>query len=636
MSAPPVPPAIAALADEHNVAADATLIEALPFANPGGQSALMRVLLSRDHVPSLAGVVGRFSEYDEGLQRLILEHAGDLSAAVRRAVEAPDLRDRAGAIEVVVRSRCGSLVYLLADALRSPCHQTRELAATGLRRLAETLLDRPLGPAGATDSAGFARLAAGLTEALGRAVAMWEVHLQPKVLEAALWISDRAEPVIRQKLQEPRTKIARVLNEILTGATDPRLAGFTVQALAMPPLRVTAAQTIGRATDPAFIRAVLAQTPLLADAEIERGCRRIPSTGWLRGGPDEILQLDADLIVRALRWVAAAGGSPQRKMAAYRELIGLEREDLRQAVVWQLVEDNSEAATDLLSMVANRFDDRSGRIAGRELRRRRPPEPTVLPVDEGTEVSALGTATRRVFEEYWPSFDQASAEHLAQWEEAMQADPGALLGCLRAKLAAGSPSDRRRALGIVRALGLTADFPEQVFGLAHDPDPTVRSQAVGMLADLPGRTGRRILRQAVHDRDERVQANAIEALDLLEVDDRVEETKSSLESPNSRVRANAIKSLLRLEMDEAGDALLDMLEASSRSHRLSALWVVEKLGLRAVIHRIEALARQDPDDGVRRRAGRVLGEFGAGFVAHLATKQASPGEPGAAPVGGRS
>ena len=605
------------------------------MADPDGQSALMQVLLSRAHVPSLAEFVGRFNEYDEGLQRLIVEHAGDLSAAIRRAAEAPDLRDRTGALEVVVRSRCGSLVYLLTDALRAPCPQTRELAAAGLRRLTETLLDGSPASAGLTDSTRSARLAEGLAEALGRAVAMWEVHLQPQVLEAALWMSDRVWPAIRQKLQEPRTKLARVLNEILTGATDPRLAGFAVRALAIPALRVTTAQLIGRATDPAFIQALLAQTPLLADAEIERGCRRIPSTGWLRGGPDEILQLDADLGIRALRWVAVAGGPPQRKRAAYRELIDLEREDLRQAVVWQLVEDDSEAATDLLSMVADRFDDRSGAMAKRELRRRRPPEAAALPVDEGTEVSVPGAVARRAFEEFWSRFGQASAERMARWEKVMRADSGALLSCLRGKLAAGLPSDRGRALELVRTLRLTADLPEQIFRLAHDPDPTVRSQAVGMLIDLPGRTGRRILRQAVHDRDERVQANAIEVLDLLDVDDRVEETKSSLNSPDSRVRANAIKSLLRMEAGEAGEALLDMLEASSRSHRLSALWVVERLELRAVVHRIEALARQDPDEGVRRCAARVLDELGAGFVAPLMTRHASPQERAPGPVGGQ-
>ncbi len=116
--------------------------------------------------------------------------------------------------------------------------------------------------------------------------------------------------------------------------------------------------------------------------------------------------------------------------------------------------------------------------------------------------------------------------------------------------------------------------------------------------------------QAVNDPDDRVQANAIEALDLMDWPERMAVTVPKLRSGNNRVRANAIKSLLRMERAEAGDALLDMLEHSSGSHRLSAVWVVESVGLKSLSSRMRLLSRDDPDERVRRRAASTLERLG--------------------------
>ena len=147
---------------------------------------------------------------------------------------------------------------------------------------------------------------------------------------------------------------------------------------------------------------------------------------------------------------------------------------------------------------------------------------------------------------------------------------------------------------------------EQIYRLAYDPEPLVRSRAVAMLAELPGPTGRRILRVALSDSDARVQANAIEVLDLLDAPDRVAETVLKLKSKNSRVRANAVKSLLRLDVREAATALLEMLEGNSSAQRISALWLIERLKLRAVLRRVARLGGEDPDERVRQRALDVL------------------------------
>ena len=155
-----------------------------------------------------------------------------------------------------------------------------------------------------------------------------------------------------------------------------------------------------------------------------------------------------------------------------------------------------------------------------------------------------------------------------------------------------------------------------------------------LLADLPGPTTHRILYAAVNDPDERVQANAVEALDRLDMEDRIPHTVPKLESPNGRVRASAVKSLLRAELPQAGEALLDMLEDSSPAHRLSALWVIEGLGSQAVLPRVVDMGRDDPDERVRKRARHVCGVIAPDHTFHPRSSEAPPDKARAFPLGG--
>ncbi|MHC5034881.1 MAG: hypothetical protein ACYTFZ_07575, partial [Planctomycetota bacterium] len=275
MVSQPLPAAFAYLVREGNLAVDAALVEVLPHLEPFAQAAALEILLQRDHPPSLAAVVGRFNDHEDALQRLICARAGELSTGVRLAIASSTLQERASAIEMIVRSDAGRLAYLLADAVRSRCRRTRELAAAGFHRMTARLVHRLEGDPTAEEVTELDVQANCLAEALATAVQRWEIHYQPKVLEAALWLGDRVEPAIKNKLREQRTRIAHILNDILDGTSDPRLAGFLLRALAVPGLRPVAARAISSARDGTFLRAILLESWLLADAGIERGCRWI-------------------------------------------------------------------------------------------------------------------------------------------------------------------------------------------------------------------------------------------------------------------------------------------------------------------------------------------------------------------------
>jgi len=624
------------LAGDPNRAADETLLAVLPQAKDAAlQARLLGTLVARGHAAALATVVARFHDYDATLQQLILSHVNELFTGVRIAAGAAAFESRSAAMAIINRSDDARNAYLLADALRHPCARTRECAAGALHDMVARLVDRRAAGVAATDLPGLQQQTRHLVEAARGALSCWEVHLQPKALLAALWLIDWTEPDLQAKLAEPRTRIVHALETLLRRTPDARLAGFALRALAIPQVRTAAADAVAHAQDPALLRALLAQTWLLADAEIGRRCRWVRALPGLQQHWDGICTAAGETGPRAVRLLAASGVDREHKFALYRRGLQAEQPALARAVTWALVEDEHEATHELLALAGNHRDPGAARTATRELRRRRarrvlqspaggtaarstaiPAETDLMatsgPVARRGPSASGGPAQATWWEQVWGRFDRLGPAEQATLRETLKAQRGPLLVRVRAKLADGDSATRLRGLQLARTLGLVSELAEQLYRLAHDANATVRSHAVGLLTELPGPTTLRILRDLLHDPDERVQANAIDALDALELTERVPQLEEKLSSPHNRVRANAIQALLRLQVSEAGSALLDMLEHASSAHRLSALWVVERLQLRTLLGRLETLAYGDPDVKVRRRAERILHGLTAG------------------------
>jgi hypothetical protein len=341
------------------------------------------------------------------------------------------------------------------------------------------------------------------------------------------------------------------------------LAGFALRALAVPALRGAAASAIGSARELPFIRAVLSEVELLDDREVRHGCRWIRSSSWLQDGPEQLLRLGRREAAAVLRLIDAMGGPHARKVETYRQLFEAGDEGLRRAVVGRLNADPSAGATDLLAMIAGRGSDELAREAASELRRRRGEGASGSVSFEGPSAGTDDLSSRKVFERFWRRFELAAPQERASLLEGLRSRRGEMIVPLREQMGGGNPLDRALSLQVGRALGVLGELSDRVYRLAHDPDPMVRSQALGALAELPGPVSVRILRAALEDADARVQANAVEALDRLDLEERVTLTMEKLDSPHGRVRANAVRSLLRAGVGRAGEVLLDMLDDPS-------------------------------------------------------------------------
>jgi len=611
------PRALDMLSNESNTAADAAMAEAIPHIDGPAKEKMFRLLLSRKHTPSLARIVGQFHDADESIKHFILEHVHELTEAVRGAIDLDKFTDRTSAIELIVQSNKGCLVGFLVDALQSRCPRTSKLAAAALNIITAQLLQQLKHSSNDSETANLIDLENHLAEALKRSIRIWDKHKQPQAMEAAMWLSHRLHGAFQTKLRDPRSNISATLNNILKESVDPAIAGFVLCALSMPTIRAAAAKSIGEAQDFSFIQAIVRHGDLLKNNEIKQGLQWIRQCRWLDHSLDDLLKLDKKDAVRAVRLLTAMGSSAQKKSAILRELMQLDDYAWPMAVLEHLQRDNSGEASEILTLMAVRCSNQVAESAANELRRRYGAmDSSSNSVSTNERYKDRSKQNKRdPFDRYFNDYNRLSVEQRMSLIHEMKRNTDGALSTLRAKLATGQPIDRARALQLTRQLDVARELSEQIYRLTHDLDPLIRSLAVAMLSKLPSTTTRRILKTAIADADARVRANAVEVMDQVRDPNRKQYIEPMLKSDDHRARANAVVSLLKLGQRKAGDTLIHMLEDSSRSHRLSGLWVIDRLNIEAMSPRVEHMMLNDADSRIRLRAKRIREQFSGVYEA---------------------
>ena len=285
----------------------------------------------------------------------------------------------------------------------------------------------------------------------------------------------------------------------------------------------------------------------------------------------------------------------------------------QQAAVWALTRWSDTASTHVLRWVEGSGKDNLARIAWRELVRRRPLQYPLGELVEHTFGKLKGSRPDRSnidsfsnipmsFEQYWASFDGLNPRQKRELGRHMLEAHPLATAILHRRLCDANNPDRIQALRMVGVLDLAQDFAELIYRLSKDPAAEVRSTAVILLGRLPTSTSQHLLQGALNDRDMRVQANAVEAVEATGNRTAIRDLLPKLSSSDNRVRANAVRALLRLGVREAAETLLIMLQDNNRAQRASALWLIDHMGLSALTRRVLTVAATDADNDVRQRA----------------------------------
>jgi len=597
---------------------DAALVEAVIQTTGPARVDLLDALLRRRHAPDLARLVTRFGGGDCRLDHLLIARAAELESGARLAIRGDDPEHRRATIALIDAADDPSLAYLLAEAVGHLDQETRTASGDALHAMTARFVRRCGANESGLEPETLQQHLKLFAAALGQAVQRWEQHTHRPCLTAALWLGCHVRDAVARKLQQPRNQLERPLTRCLEGTHDPQLAAFMLTALSIPVLRSVAARTITGSRDFDFLAGILRHAHLLKEAEIERGCRWLKRVDGLEFVTDRLTDRDDSLRVDVVRLLAACGASADNKLRMYRRLLNAETPSVRAAALHAAVDDLGPKARSLLTPLAYRTDDELAAVAQNMLAKLRPP----LTADRQMETASTSDTLGQYFRGAVP----LSAVDVERIKTALQKQPGGPLAALRTKLTSSDPLHKARAIHLARVAGLLPELARQVYSLVHDPEPVVRTVAVAALSQLPGPTAARLARAAVDDNDDRVRASAVEAMDDLDLPDRATCTEPFLSARDQRLRANAVKSMLTLESRRAGETLLEMLGDPSAAHRISGLWVIDRLKLRSTAALVRTMAAGDPDARVRHRARIVL--------EHLATASAGNRPAPTSPVAG--
>ncbi len=196
-------------------------------------------------------------------------------------------------------------------------------------------------------------------------------------------------------------------------------------------------------------------------------------------------------------------------------------------------------------------------------------------------------------------------------------DARGFVGGVRARMATGTNEQRMRAILLARRFGIEDEVELELLAAAADGDARLAATAARALGGVTAGSAGEALAACARHGDDRVRASAIEAVGA-RVDGAAVQIllRAAREETGARARANAIRA--RLKSEGGGEPVVEleeMLRDPRPGHRLSALWVAERLGPLAAAEGIAAMVRGEEDEHVRERARRcarrMLGRFGA-------------------------
>lgn len=605
---------------------DMALAQALPSADDRARPRIVRQILQRGRDAALVEVIRYFGLFKADLQELILEHSTLLDTALRQAAHDDDLEARMQAVDVITRSHSIRLAYLLSSQLQADDARLTRAAAAGLFTMAQHLVHkRQPGP----DAAAIARRMAWLGGALGEACASYHRHGRHDVLAAVGLVAPVFNMQLMIQLRDHRSATHIALTRMIRGVERPAVAAAMLGFAGISELAPAVTEGLKLRRSGEHLDPMLSRTHLLANPAVRAALRKVQQSAHLLPDVALVGRLSPTRLRLLPRWVHHVYARSEAKVAALAPITTSRDRTARLQALRMLIRMEKIVADDLIATMCFDSEVAIARIALRHLMARRweglPDLLVKLISSPHTEVAKMAEArfTPMGFNRYWDHFDKL--------EPAVRRAAGAALikldarfhHQLAARMASSHAADRFKAVMIARELGQESFFEQQLLDLMIDPDTRVASAATSAAGSI-GQSTRIVeaLAGALEHPDDRVRANAVESVEKMDVVDQTyQQLTELLDSQGHRSRANAVKALLRLPVGGALGALGRMLRDPDPEHRISALWVVQRMGLEQVAGRIAELAQSDDDAEVRRRALKVFRQMAQQHEAGASRRQ---------------
>jgi len=449
---------------------------------------------------------------------------------------------------------------------------------------------------------------AALDGAVASAARDFPTHRRRGVMDAAWALIESAGPRLAAFLAEEDQPAHLALRAAVRRASGPEARARCVRLLGHPLVGPAALDRLLQAAGPPENASSLREWHRLIEPRRARQIARA-SQPW-RSLPDAKTteQLDETARVALVQWMRTIPLKPARRTRRLELFLADSSHRVRYAAACAVAHDVQREATaadlasdfafDLYPAVAltaarslvgagrapsNRFWSRLARV--------REPEVALLARREHRDRDA------------WAFLDEADPlAHAVAARRLLARDESAAVDGLRGVLTSDASHRSLRAIALARRLGVVDRLEPELLMLASSEDERLAATAVRALGVSASDGVAAALATAARHADGRVRASAIEALCASGAgqDQVIEAVRDEV----ARVRANAVRAMLKREIEEGCDQLASMLRDDRPVHRVSALWVAERLGGAAHAHTVAELARADSEASVRERAKR--------------------------------
>lgn len=592
---------------------DQAMAAALATADPQATRLIADSILQRGHPKGTIGLILHYHRLPSDIQTSVIQRVTDFYRPLRQVAGHTAVQGRANVIEIVRRSRHARLAYLLAEELRRGPTSLYTPAAEALLELAKWAASDPDPACEAYYDPVSAQF---VQSAIADSLAAFAHHGRREVLFAAMQLAPRPMADVVRHFTDVRAPATEAMRILLESATDMTTRRSLLAFIAVPTLSRSAMTGVRVAVRDGNLDEVLATGHMLKLPDVAAAISQIGDSVALTPRQDAIHAFPPHAGRYLPTWINALPSERPAKVHTMDSLRRSPHSTVRLAALRMLMryaeQPDSHQATSAIVPFCHDSDVRIARIALRYLTRRQYAglHALLLKLVNSTHEQVRRLAGRQVapigFAKLWQSWPKLSySQQVAAGRALIKIDPRFHVQ-LGEKLVAADLDSRLQAMAIIRLLNQAEFFEPALIELAGNGDDMIASAAVRALGTSQSPLAASTLQRALEHSNSRVRANAVEALHQQQYDSHVDRLVEMSETDDNRPRANAIGALMEMRFGDAIASLANMLNDERPMHRVSALWLVDHLGLHDMARHVAELAVEDSDANVRHRANQVV------------------------------
>ena len=581
------------MSQTQNPAADGALLMGLRRAKEPYRTTILQSILAGGRTDGTAELVRNFHTYPQHWQDILSRKAQKLHHGLRQAANETNSQAQLNALAIIKNSQYGRLTDLVATLLRENQPQVAQTAGEVLTLLGVTHAPQIFGQCGElfeqtnpNSYHPYQRDQWVLLSVIEAAVRNYKLHRRWEAVFAAMCLVPATVDRFWKNQLESYHVVGKVVRNILTNTARAELIPFAMSALAVSDLRSTIIRSLTHHTRPDYLAAMALYVADNQDETINYSLSQLKRPRWLDpliappGRIDakaQIALVDLVMIVGATeeqktQYLAAVceEGTEDAGLKALEALTTLPYEFAQQAYRRAAGSRHEAVALKAIEKLIARKNPQLRRFLAQQLKS---PHSSVRDL-------ARSTLKSIILESYWRNFDTLNNEKQRKAGLALyKIDPELARQQWIKQAGMASPLRRLKAIRMATLLDRVEPDLETILRLTDDTDDKVRSCAIAALGHIEPEAATVVqpyIIKALDDKNMRVRANAVEALEKLDLRDTAQIIKPFVESSDNRLRANTIKTLLNWKEGIAKNAIQKMMSDSDTKHRRSGLWVLKQ------------------------------------------------------------